>query len=398
MRPKKRTTTILLGFVLSISLVLAACASQALGSIGSGPRAWVGAPREGSELSSGEVSVLCHAFARAGVAEVELLVNGGFAGRSINAQDPGATYVDVEVGFQATQAGSYALQCRTTDQEGATGASEPVTVVVSGDVRLIMEETPTLPVMPASTGEPVESPPATSEPEATSTSTAIPAATATSTSVPAATPSLTPTGTATTAPPPRIVSFEVDRSQIAAGECVVISWRVEDFPTEIYLNGQGVTNPGSADMCLQETTTFTLTAIGPGGEDTESRTVEVTQPPEDTEGPTIQNVSHSPSSADCFQNDTVEISAWVTDPSGVDSVKLYCEASGGGVDQPKKECGSFSKNGGNSWVISYDPDARGLCPGGTAPPVTVEYWIRATDGAPGANVSEWGPGSFQVTS
>jgi hypothetical protein len=396
MRPKKRERTILLGFVLSLSLVLAACASQALESIPSGPRAWVGAPRDGSELSPGEVRVLCHAFARSGVAEVELLVNGGFAGRSINAQDPEATYVDVEIGFQAAQAGSYALQCRTTDRDGATGASEPVTVVVSGDVRLIMEETPTVPVMPTSTGEPVESPSATSEPEATSTSTAIAAATATSTSVPTSIPSSTPTGTPTTPPAPRIVSFEVNRSEIAAGECVVISWRVEDFPTEIYLNGQGVTNPGSADRCLDETTTFTLRAVGPGGEDTESRTVEVAQPPEDTDGPTIQNVSHSPSGANCSQNDTVEISARVTDASGVASVQLRCRLSGR-ITQPKQPCGSFSRDG-NNWVITYDPDARGLCPGGTAPPVTVEYWIRATDGAPGANVSEWGPGSFEVTS
>jgi len=390
MKPEKRMTTILLGFVLSLSLLLGACASQAPESIPSGPRAWVGAPRDGSELPPGDVRVLCHAFAREGVAPVELLVNGGFAGRSVNAQDSEATYVDAEMGFQATQGGSYALQCRTTDWEGATGISEPVTVMVSGQVRLTIEETPAV----------TEQPTAASETEATATFTRVPAATSTTVPVDTATstvvPTSTPTGTATTVPPPRIVSFDVSRSQITAGDCVTLSWRVEDFPTEIYLNGQGLANnPGSTDKCPQETTTYTLVARGPGGEDSASRTVEVTQPLEDTEGPEIENVSHSPSTAYCSQNHTVEISASVTDPSGVGSVRLYCEASGDGVNEPKKECGSFSRSGGNNWVITYDPDPLGHCPAMTMP-VDVRYWIRAADSSPGGNVYEWGPGSFVV--
>jgi hypothetical protein len=389
MKGKKRAMVILLGFVQGLSLWLASCAPPAVEMVDSGPRAWVGAPRDGSELPPGAVPVLCHAFARAGVARVELLVNGGFAGRFTNSEDPGATYLDVELGFQAAQAGIYALQCRATDQQGATGVSDQVMIEVAADVKLILMETQT----PSSTSATEESPTSTVLTEVTPTSTAIPAVIATSTSLPTTTPTSTPTTTATTAPAPRIASFEVSRNQITAGECVRFNWRVEGSPTEIYFDGEGVTSPDARDRCPGETTTYTLRAMGPGGEDTESLVVEVTQPPEDTEGPTIGTVSHSPQTAYCSQSHQVQISARVTDGSGVASVELYCALSGG-MTQPKQCCGSFSKSG-NDWLMTYDPQVLGHCPAMTMP-VEVRYWIRAVDASPRGNEAEWGPGSFSV--
>jgi hypothetical protein len=185
----------------------------------------------------------------------------------------------------------------------------------------------------------------------------------------------------------------VARQQITAGECVRFSWRVEGYPTEIYFDGEGVTSPDSGEKCPHETTTYTLLTKGPGGEDTASLTVQVTQPPEDTEGPSISNVSHSPQAAYCSKSDQVQISARVTDPSGVASVQLYCALSGG-MTQPKEYCGDFSRSG-NNWVMTYDPNTLKHCPAMTTP-VTVEYWIRAADDSPLGNESEWGPGSFTV--
>lgn len=393
MRRKERATTILLGLGLCLSLVLASCAPTALEVVHSGPRAWIGAPRDGSELSPGEVPVLCHAFAREGVAYVELLVNGAYAGRAANAEDPEATHLDAELSFQATRAGTYELQCRTTDQEGATGVSDLVTVVVGADVRLIIDATPALMASPTSTGPPAGASPTMGVPEETPTSTGIPSATATSTSMPTATPSSTPSSTATTPPPPRIVAFNVSRQQITGGECVTFNWRVEGYPTEIFFDGEGVTSPDSRDRCPEETTTYSLSATGPGGEDSASLVVEVTQPPEDTEGPTIDSVSHSPQAAYCSQQDQVQITVRVDDASGIASVQLYCELTGG-VTQPKGYCGDFSRSG-NKWAMIYDPNALNHCPAMTTP-VTVKYWIRATDNSPAGNETEWGPGTFSV--
>jgi hypothetical protein len=168
---------------------------------------------------------------------------------------------------------------------------------------------------------------------------------------------------------------------------------VEGAISAVWLDGEGVGDHDHRDKCPDQTMTYTLRAVGPGGETTESVTVVVTQPPEDTEGPSITNVQHSPQSAYCSQSDTIDISAQVTDPSGVRSVQLYCELSGG-VTRPQGHCGDFAKSG-NNWMVTYDPNMLGHCPASTTP-VTVRYWIRATDDSPGGNESEWGPGSFTV--
>jgi hypothetical protein len=186
----------------------------------------------------------------------------------------------------------------------------------------------------------------------------------------------------------------VSRQQITVGECVTFNWVVEGSPTEIYFDGGGVTSPDSRKRCPGETTTYTLRAAGPGGEDTASLVVEVTQPPKDTEGPTIGGVSHSPQSANCSQQDEVQITARIDDPSGVASVQLYCALSGG-VTQPKQYCGDFSRSG-NKWEMIYDPNGLGHCPVMTTPTITVKYWIRAIDDSPRGNESEWGPGTFSV--
>jgi hypothetical protein len=64
------------------------------------------------------------------------------------------------------------------------------------------------------------------------------------------------------------------------------------------------------------------------------------------------------------------------------------------MTQPKEYCGDLSRSG-NNWVVTYDPNALNHCPPSTTP-VTVKYWIGATDGSPGGNDSEWGPGSFSI--
>ena len=130
----QRVKAILAGLFLVFALVLASCAPPTVSmEVTSAPiQAWVGGPRDGVEVPMGPVPVLCHAFARAGVAQIELWVNGAFTNRAVNTA-PGETYFTAELSFEATGPGTYVLECLTGDQDGETVRSEPVTVTVSGE-------------------------------------------------------------------------------------------------------------------------------------------------------------------------------------------------------------------------------------------------------------------------
>jgi hypothetical protein len=217
-------------------------------------------------------------------------------------------------------------------------------------------------------------------------------ATPTSTQVPPTVPPTTgtpvpPTLTPTTPPRPTIVSFEADPPAIDQGECTRVSWAVEGVISAVWFDGEGVGDHDSRDRCPDETTTYNLRAVGPGGEVTETATVVVT---EDRDGPDIGSVQHSPNVAYCSQLDTIDISAEVSDPSGVSSVELYCTLQGEAEDY----CGDFSGNGDN-WTTSYDPKLHNHCPSSTTL-VPVTYRIKATDDSPRRNESWWGTGSFNV--
>ncbi len=57
-----------------------------------------------------------------------------------------------------------------------------------------------------------------------------------------------------------IIEFTADRTQINAGECVNISWRVE-FIREVYYQGGGVSGSGTRSECPATTTTYTLRVV-----------------------------------------------------------------------------------------------------------------------------------------
>jgi hypothetical protein len=77
--------------------------------------------------------------------------------------------------------------------------------------------------------------------------------------------------------PPQIEYFRVSPDSINAGECVALEWGAVNGAYEAVIEPEigGVGTPGSTDICLTETTTFTLSATGPGGEATASVKVAV---------------------------------------------------------------------------------------------------------------------------
>jgi RHS repeat-associated protein len=78
---------------------------------------------------------------------------------------------------------------------------------------------------------------------------------------------------------PPVVSFSSDPETITLGESSSLSWDVIDADSISIDSGIGTVDPsGSSEVFPTESTTYTLTAIGPGGTTTESVTVSVNIP------------------------------------------------------------------------------------------------------------------------
>jgi pSer/pThr/pTyr-binding forkhead associated (FHA) protein len=70
-----------------------------------------------------------------------------------------------------------------------------------------------------------------------------------------------------TDPQPVIAFFTANPSSIRAGECTTLSWGKVDYAFEVTIDNNigGVATPGSKEICPGTTTTFIMTAVGPGG-------------------------------------------------------------------------------------------------------------------------------------
>ena len=395
MGSSRRVFTLLCGVLLVSAMVLAACGEATAKLVEGGPRAWVGGPPDGSEVPIGEVTVMCHAFARGGVSQIELYVNGSFANRAANPA-PANEYFTASLTFETTGPGSYVVHCRTYGQEGAMVQSDPVTLRVAGE-----EPTPTTAAeIPTATPTPTEPVPTATVPPPPPTGTQIPPTVTrippTSTPIP---PTSTPRAPTATPQPVRISSFEVSRSQITKGECVRFTWQVAGAPTAIYFDGEGVGNaPDFRDKCPPATKEFELRAEGYGGPVTKRLTVVVIQPsptPSDYTGPSIvwkNQITDDgiTSPVWCGQYCSpycgyIDVNAIVTDPSGVSSVDLYCRIGEGA----EAWCAAFTKGRSDLWTARYTPNL------GSG---KYSYRIRAVDDSPNSNISWWESGQFDVSS
>ncbi len=136
-----------LAFLLMFVTVMGgvtACSEQR----GGGPRAWIDHPRDGVTVPAGKpVSIISHAYARQGVAEVLLSVNGEAYRRDPSTQS-GATFSEFRQEWLPEREGDYTLQLKSYDRQGAS--SEPATIsvrVVSALAHAPITDTP-VPDMP----------------------------------------------------------------------------------------------------------------------------------------------------------------------------------------------------------------------------------------------------------
>lgn len=323
------------------------------------PRVWIAAPLNGSHHELGTIPVMSHSSCETGIQEVVLLVNAGEYRRDAP-DNAGETLVTIVQSWEPPAEGQYTLQVVAYTRGGL--ASEPATVQVT-------------------IGAPRGTTPPTVAPEEPTHTPAI-------AQPPEEGPAFTPTHTPGSEPPthtpaspaparaPEISYFEAYPATISAGACSELRWGVE-YATAVFLDGQGTVDHDTARVCPASTTSYTLVARSAGGERQASVTVTVTDAPTatsvpDTAGPEIIDVQESadpiytsyPGGCDPTQ---VTITVRVTDPSGVDEVRLRYRV-GSGVWEGPVFLGAV---GGNRYRVALpvQPDM----------PTAIQYQIRARD-------------------
>jgi hypothetical protein len=343
-----------------------------------GPRAWIDWPPGGFETNVGSsVTLIAHAYAADGVGEVRLEVDRQ-PYRLVSPDRPGEQFVEVSTEWFAEEPGTYLLSVTAIDVNGQGSNPASVTVSVTG-------QDPE----PVITPGPEQTEPAASEtPEeavATTVTTGTPVA-PTATVPPPTGTSLPPTATP---PPPAtpqpcgIISFEVNRNQITAGQCVRFSWRVEGSPSAIYFDGEGATSPDSREKCPSATRDFELRANCPRGVDTQSIRVVVIEPSPtvDTEGPPAPSLISPTGNAE--QSCGAVTLRWhrPDDPSGINTYYVKVE----------KVTGAPKPGGWTTTDTELTIPAAWLeCGQG------YQWSVRAEDGA--GNIGPWSTGgSFSVT-
>jgi hypothetical protein len=392
MGSRRRIFTVLCSVFLVSAIVLAGCAEEAEDQEATRALVWssVGGPMAGVTIPPRENRVLCQNFAVAGVSETELFVNGSFANRAAN-PNPAADKFNAEMTFQADTPGAYELVCVVVDQDGLTAKSKAVTVFVTGEVptSTTAVEIPT--ATPTSTEVPPTEVPPTSTP-LPPTGTPIPP---TATPIPPTFTPIPPTSIPTTPPqPPSITYFRANGTAgsitVNAGTGVTLSWEWQRV-SEGYLDPGNIPMACPAMPCTYqvtpgETTTYTLRAVGPGGQATAQVTVVVV--PGDTTGPSIGRWAVSPALIYWDEWDSctpreVTVNAYnISDPSGVSAVKVVYRMKNGnwqskGMNQV--QTGMWSATiGPNDLELSLNPPVTvGLTAAGIN---SLECYVQAIDG------------------
>jgi hypothetical protein len=353
MNKKRKTGRLILIVVFLLVWGTSACATES----DTNPQAWIDYPAEGMSVPVGtNIIVTSHGFAREGIAEFVLSVNGAAYRRDVPAE-PGATFAKIQQPWVATEAGTFRLQAQVYDSKGESGNSAPVIIEVGGGIDPI-------PVVPVITDTPTPPPPTT---------------------------------ITITVPPASSINFYAAPTEIEAGGCAKIIWNVENAQRVIF---GGIDQPltGAYDACLCESERYTLKVVDfNGSEITREANVSVTgscvtvpppaeelPPPAaaDTTPPPVPNPAVPANGLDLSCRSTQTL-AWlpVTDPSGVSYyVKLEIEV--------KKD--KWQSVGGYGPITGKQVDVNVQCGG-------IYRWnVRAQDGA--GNYSEASPfSSFSVT-
>lgn len=240
----------LLVMIVTLLLGLTSCAED----VATGPRTWIDSPKEGAAITMDKpLNVKAHVFARGGVAEIVLSVNGEAFRRDVPAKS-GLDFVSIQQDWKPEKPGVYVLQVQGFDAQGK--AAEPASVRV-----VVYEKTPPEVVLNMISVTPV----------ITDTPTRV------NTFTPTNVISVTPvnTKTPTTLPQNSSVSFYAKPEAIKAGECTIIYWNVQNAQRVIF-GGIDQALSGSYKACLCKNELYTLRVVNlDGTEKSQSLTVAV---------------------------------------------------------------------------------------------------------------------------
>ena len=372
-----------------------------LGACGEGeghPRAWIDHPLDGVSVPLGSsVEVISHAYAREGVAEVLLSVNGQPYHRQIPVEGV-VPFVEVSQEWLADAEGLYTLQVQSYDTAGEASNPATISIRVAGAVGMAFAE-PVAPTPADTAVTPTQAPVTPTEAAPTDTpmppvATPIPPTPTpvppTATPIPPTPTPVPPTATtapptATTAPPTPTpvpptatpwpaaqVDFRSDATSLVEGECTSLRWDVE-HATAVYLDGRGVVGHASEEICPPTTTTYHLHVQAPAGNVDRHVTVEVVRP-QDTTPPTVPSPM-VPADGLELSCRAEQVLAWVpvSDPSGIEGYYVKLEG--------QITAGEWRAVRGWGPVAGKQVEAEVQCGG------IYRWTVRAEDGA--GNFSDW---------
>ena len=137
MKNNHKRNILILVIIFLLTWGLSSCAAGGTATA----QAWIDYPSEGESLPLGApVTVLSHGFARQGVAEVVLAVNGEAYRRDVPAE-VGSDFASMGQVWVPVEAGLYTLQVQVYDRQGGSGTPATVSVEVLGQAEAA---TPTL--------------------------------------------------------------------------------------------------------------------------------------------------------------------------------------------------------------------------------------------------------------
>ncbi|MBN1286637.1 MAG: hypothetical protein JXB47_14660 [Anaerolineae bacterium] len=169
-----------------------------------------------------------------------------------------------------------------------------------------------------------------------------------------------------------VINFSADRTQINAGECVTVSWNVQNIRA-VYYQNQGVTGSETRTECPATTTTYILRVVKlDGSEETRSVTVVVGG---GMAGGDVQ--------VTLTWNSTANLNLFVTDPTGfVVHYAAPVAPSGGRLERDANQPCSVATTSANENI--YWP--TGTAPGG-AYSVRIDYTNECVTGQGPVNYS-----------
>jgi pSer/pThr/pTyr-binding forkhead associated (FHA) protein len=267
---------LLAGFTIVCLIVFA---TLLLGRGKGTPDVIIQSPGPGAQISVGnEIILQATASGAKDITRLELSVDGILAATTSNPVGSSSLTVNKPWTFATPGEHMISAEAYTASGKRSSPASVKVSVVAAG-------------IRPTATPTPAPGEP-TSTPTPTFTDTPEPEDTA--------------TPPPTTVPPPLVEFFQASPSSIDAGGCTTLQWGKVQNATEASIEPGigGVGTPGSQTVCPPETTTYLLTATGPGGTTEASTTVTVIGGLPDL---AIDSVTFSPDPPVAGQDNAVQI-------------------------------------------------------------------------------------------